>query len=65
MSNYAEIRRVRHEMSEKTGHNIYKLIEQINRNKYLYVRRIIHSETQDDKCNTQASTPEIKQSESE
>ena len=49
-SNYDEIRRVRHEMSQACGHDTQKLIEMINQSKSQYAHRIINPGKSSEQC---------------
>lgn len=49
-SNYDEIRRVRHEMSAKAGHDIRKLINKLNENRAEYADRIINPGKEAEEC---------------
>jgi hypothetical protein len=49
-SNYDEIRRVRHEMSAKVGHDIGKLIDMMNERRSEYADRIINPGKEAEEC---------------
>jgi len=54
-SNYDEIRRVRHEMSQKCGHDARKLIEMINELTKDQSHRIISPGNNAEQCDTPVS----------
>lgn len=49
-SNYDEIRRVRHEMSARVGHDPGKLIDMLNENRAEYADRIINPGQEAEEC---------------